>query len=147
LSHRITVSPKLNAPEADLDAIAQTILDYMLGGHEKRAQALHPALAKRAFVPHPRTGNAVLREVTHSELVETVRCVPDQTDKQSAQEQRAQITIYDVFEDIAMVKAVAAAYVDYIHLAKVYGDWQIINVLCRPPYRTASREPVSMGII
>jgi hypothetical protein len=129
-------SPQLTAPKTDIDAITQTILDYMIGGPEKRARALHPALAKRAFVTHPDTHNTVLRIVTPSELVETVRCGPD---PQPNREWRTDITIFDVYEDVAVARAIGQSYMDYIHLAKVDGEWTIINILCRPPRRPQSR--------
>lgn len=129
-------TPHLSASQTDIKAITQTILDYMIGGHEKRARALHPALAKRAFVRHPDTRNTVLRIVTPSELVETVRCGPD---PQPNPEWRTDITIFDVYEDVAMARAIGQTYMDYIHLAKVEGEWKIINILCRPPQKTPTQ--------
>jgi hypothetical protein len=41
----------------------------------------------------------------------------------------ADVTLLDVFEGAASVKIVAAQWVDYLHLAKEGGDWQIVNVL------------------
>ena len=129
-------SPHLTTSKADVEAITQTILDYMIGGHERRARALHPALAKRAFVTHPDTQNTVLRIVTPSELVETVRCGPE---PQPNREWRTDITIFDVYEDVAMARAIGQTYMDYIHLAKVDGEWKIINILCRPPHKPESQ--------
>jgi len=41
------------------------------------------------------------------------------------------ITILDIFENIATVKATTEyfPFIDYCHLGKVNGEWKIINVL------------------
>jgi hypothetical protein len=38
------------------------------------------------------------------------------------------VTILDRFENAAVVKIVAAEWIDYLELAKVDGEWKIINV-------------------
>jgi hypothetical protein len=39
------------------------------------------------------------------------------------------VTILDVYNDIATVRAESAGYIDYLHIGKVNGEWVIINVL------------------
>jgi hypothetical protein len=43
--------------------------------------------------------------------------------------QQKDITILDVFENAASVKAVMSGWIDYMHMAKVNGRWVIVNVL------------------
>jgi hypothetical protein len=45
------------------------------------------------------------------------------------EKQQKDITILDVFENAASVKAVMVGWVDYMHVAKVNGRWVIVNVL------------------
>ena len=39
------------------------------------------------------------------------------------------ITILDSYEEIAAVKVSSGEYMEYIHLARQDGQWQIINVI------------------
>ncbi|HXQ37945.1 MAG TPA: nuclear transport factor 2 family protein, partial [Anaerolineales bacterium] len=45
------------------------------------------------------------------------------------EKQQKDITILDVFENAASVKAVMSGWIDYMHMAKVNGRWVIVNVL------------------
>ncbi len=39
------------------------------------------------------------------------------------------LDLLDVFGDIATVRLLSSAYVDYLHIARVGDRWQIVNVL------------------
>jgi hypothetical protein len=39
------------------------------------------------------------------------------------------VTILDVFQNAASVRATMADWIDYMHMAKVDGRWAIVNVL------------------
>jgi hypothetical protein len=43
--------------------------------------------------------------------------------------QQKDITILDVFENAASVKAIMSGWIDYMHMAKINGRWAIVNVL------------------
>jgi hypothetical protein len=45
------------------------------------------------------------------------------------EKQQKDVTILDRFNNAAMVKIVAADWVDYLQVAKFNGEWKIINVL------------------
>ncbi len=47
------------------------------------------------------------------------------------QELKAEIIIYDVFENVATAKSFSNKYkfIDYIHLGKIDGKWKIVNML------------------
>ena len=45
------------------------------------------------------------------------------------EKQQKDVTILDRYENTAMVKVVAADWVDYLQIAKFNGEWKIINVL------------------
>ena len=47
------------------------------------------------------------------------------------QEFKANITIFDISNDIATIKVTQNKYkfFDYIHLGKIDGEWKIINLL------------------
>lgn len=116
---------------ADSTAIRQTALDYIEGWYTgdagRMAQAIHTALVKRIVATHPTTGEQVFRDQDSTALVAATKKgygtkIPDK-------KRRKGVTILDVFEGAASVKIAAADWVDYLHLVKQDGDWQIINVL------------------
>lgn len=115
----------------DTTAIRQRALDYIEGWYtgdtDRMSSAVHSKLVKRIFATHPKTGQQVFKDQDSTALVTATEQghgskIPD------ARRQEA-ITILDVFRDAASVKIVAAGWIDYLHLAKVNGDWQIVNVL------------------
>ena len=46
-----------------------------------------------------------------------------------AAERKIEVTIFDVYDNIATVKIDSADFLDYAHMAKINGEWKIINVL------------------
>ena len=44
-------------------------------------------------------------------------------------ERRRDVQILDIFQDVASVRIDAHGWIDYMHLAKVGGNWMIVNVL------------------
>ena len=112
---------------ADEEAIQAAGLDYLQGWYTVDAarmeRALHPELAKRIF-RHNADGTKTLGQMSAMTLVQRTR---SGIGKNSVQ--RADIKILDVFRDTASVRADANGWVDYLHVAKVDGEWKIINVL------------------
>jgi len=115
----------------DSVAIRQTALDYIKGWYtgdaDQMAGAVHVELVKRIVAVHPRTGKQVFRDQDSTALVTATKKgygtkIPDK-------KRQKEVTILDVFEGAASVKIVAADWVDYLHLVKQDGDWQIVNVL------------------
>ena len=115
---------------ADSSAIRASALNYIEGWYTADAarmeRALHPHLAKR-FVEPRADGGVQLTETTALELVQPVRRgggsdIPVST-------RRTDVQILDIFQDVASVRVDAHAWIDYMHLARVGGDWRIVNVL------------------
>lgn len=115
---------------ADSTAIRATALDYIEGWYAADAarmeRALHPHLAKR-FVERFVDGQARLTETTALELVQQVRGGGGSGTPE--RERRADVRILDVFQDVASVRVDAHGWIDYMHLARTRGEWQIVNVL------------------
>ena len=116
--------------DADRQAITQTALDYVEGWYEanpeRMERALHPDLAKRVVFTDEK-GRSRLDQMSAMGLVLGVRRgggkdIPKE-------KQQKDITILDVFENAASVKAVMSGWIDYMHIAKVNGRWVIVNVL------------------
>lgn len=91
-------------------------------------RAVHPDLAKRILSNNPQTGKDRLDEMSALKLVQVTRgeCGGKKTTKES---QQKDITIFDVYEDMASVRVVFTGWVDYVHMTKFNGRWVIVNVL------------------
>ena len=116
--------------DADKAAITQTALDYLEGWYagdtERMERSLHPELAKR-IVRTNAQGQSRLEQMGAMTLVQyTRRGFGKSTPKDK---QQKDVTILDVFENAASVKAVATDWIDYLHVAKFNGKWVIVNVL------------------
>lgn len=129
----VQILSSVQASETDLKMIGETILDYMecwySGEHERLARSLHPALVKRGFYPHRWTETKIISVSSVSGMIENVRAKALKGEQRPKSEWQADITILDVFQGIATAKAIGAGWVDYIHLARVDGEWKIINIL------------------
>jgi hypothetical protein len=124
------VQGQTKVTDADREAITQTALDYVEGWYEgnveRMERALHPDLAKRVVFTDEK-GRSRLDQMSAMGLVQGVkRGGGKDTPKEK---QQKDITILDVFENAASVKAVMSGWIDYMHIAKVNGRWVIVNVL------------------
>ena len=119
---------------SDSDQIRQTCLDYLEGWYTGDAgrmqQALHADLSKRGYQIIPATDRPNLVHLSATNMVEYTRTgtgrVEPGTDLQ------IDIAVHDVGANIASVRASSLKFVDYIHLARLDGRWQIVNVLWEP---------------
>jgi hypothetical protein len=116
---------------ADKEAIKQTALDYVEGWYEGNAErmerALHPDLAKRIVSTNPKSGKDRLDQMSALALVQYTRAGGGK--KAPKENQQKDVTILDVYENMASVKVVFADWVDFVHIAKFNGRWVIVNVL------------------
>ena len=114
----------------DRDAITQCALDYIDGYYtadeERMDRAVHSELSKRIVRTDPNTGKSVLQNMNAEQLVGIVARAPGPVPEEQRQ---SDVTILDVFENVASVKIVASAWIDYLHVGRVDGEWKIINVL------------------
>jgi hypothetical protein len=115
----------------DSSSIRATALDYVEGWYEgnpeRMGRALHPELVKRIVGTDTTTRHSVLENMGASALVNgTRRGWGKETPKDR---QQKDVTILDIFGNVASVKAVMADWIDYLHIAKVDGRWVIVNVL------------------
>ena len=125
-----TTQAQTTVSDADKAAITQTALDYLEGWYaadgERMERALHPELAKRIMRTNAQ-GQSRLDQMGAMTLVQyTRRGGGKDTPKDK---QQKDITILDVVGNTASVKAVAADWIDYLHVAKSNGKWVIVNVL------------------
>lgn len=116
--------------DSNVEAILAAVEDYYGGWYAADAgrmeRCLHPGLAKRA-VKMDGSGGQSLLTLTKEGMV---RATQNGGGTDAPVEKRHwQVTALDVYEEIAAVKVLAGEYVEYIHLARQDGRWQILNVL------------------
>jgi hypothetical protein len=120
-----------SSSSADAAAIKATALNYIEGWYEGNAErmerALHPALAKRIASTNRQNGRSKLDQMSAMNLVQSTRAGGGKDTPKERQQK--DVTILDVYEGAASVKAIAPDRIDYMHLAKFNGRWVIVNVL------------------
>ncbi|UCC45677.1 MAG: nuclear transport factor 2 family protein [Candidatus Zixiibacteriota bacterium] len=118
----------------DEQLIIETTSDYIEGWYEgnpiRMDRALHPDLAKRGLRAFEKTGGTILSHASASTMVEYTKAglgklKPDET-------ANIEIEVLDIDKNIASVKVSSVKFIDYIHLARSEGRWQIVNVLWEP---------------
>ena len=116
--------------DADREAIKQAALDYVEGWYEgnveRMERSLHPDLAKRIVNTNPQ-GRSQLDQMSAMGLVQGVKRGGGKNTPKERQDK--EVTILDVFQNAASVKAVMSGWIDYMHIGKFNGRWVVINVL------------------
>jgi hypothetical protein len=119
-----------SARAADLAGIRQAALDYMQGWYEGDAErmrrCLHPELIKRAMT-NPQTGERRLYQVTQPQMVTWTQ--QGGGSETPADQRFYEVTVLDVYDEIACARAESYHYVDYLQLARSEGTWLLVNVL------------------
>ncbi len=115
--------------KTDQEAVKQAVLDYVEGVYEanpaKIERSVHPDLAKRGFfVNEQETTESTMSFTEFMEHTKTYN-----KDGQFPLDSPKEIIIYEVLDQTASVKLIAAWGIDYMHLAKYNGKWKIIHVL------------------
>lgn len=121
-------APSQASTDQDAAAIEATARNYIEGwfeGDETRMEkALWRDLAKRIVASELGIDQVDIVQTTALELVQ-------QTRAKSAQPipKGLDIVILDRLGNAASVRVDAGAWVDYMHVAKIHGEWKIVNVL------------------
>jgi hypothetical protein len=119
--------------EKDKAAVKETALNYIEGWYSGDAgrmeQALHPDLAKRGVWIDPKSGETVLRPLSAEKLIDYTK---QGGGKKPKDQWGIEVTIFDMLENSATVKIVSVDFIDYAHIAKINGEWKLLNVLWEP---------------
>ena len=113
--------------EMAIKAVARDYIEgWYTGDAARMERALHPHLAKR-FLERMPDGGVRLTDTTALELVQQVKAgggsgVPEKV-------RRMDISVLDIFQDVASVRVDAHGWIDYMHLARHGNRWLIVNVL------------------
>ncbi len=124
---------------ADKEAITAIAFDYMDGALDGDAvrleNAIHPELTKVNVDTLPQTGTSILRKSGYSRLIEVVGAG---FAKLPEEQRMIEVEILAVKEGLASVAVTSARFYDYLHIAKLDGDWKIVNVLWKSNAEAAS---------
>lgn len=121
--------------DADGAAIRSVARDYIEAFYSadvsRLEHVLHPEVIGRHVTIDPRTHRSAIDTASARSLIQRTRerrgkSLPDSL-------QRAQLTVLDRVPEAAMVKVVAADSIDYLQMAKLDGEWKIVDVLWTSP--------------
>lgn len=118
--------------EKDLQEIKKVALAYIESQHKPNPKlmksALHPLLVKRSVFKNKETKKDYISE-TKAEYMEIVAETYNKKGDKFPANPKKEVKILDAAELTASVKITADDWIDYLHVAKVNGEWKIINVL------------------
>lgn len=122
--------------DEDQAAIKQTAMDYVDGFYssspERLDKALHPNLQKVTLHTLP-SGRSMLD--FNGAAANLKEYAAAGLGGKPADQRMIKVTILDVFDDIATIKIDSADFLDYAHVARISGEWKIINVLWAPHHK------------
>ena len=126
----------------DKEAVRQAALDYVEGIYEvnpsRIERSVHPELVKRGFFIKRGETAYSGAPMTFTQLVELSKNW-NKSGTAVAKDAPKEVIVYEVLDQTASVKVVASWGIDYMHLAKYDGRWQIINILWQTHPPKASR--------
>ncbi len=112
--------------------IKQVALDYIESQHhlkpEQFERAAHPRMVKRTFWTNKKTQKEYLRETFTDAMILLAETYNQNGDK-FPKNPKKKVIILDIFDKTASVKLIADEWIDYMHIVKLNGKWQIVNVL------------------
>jgi Putative lumazine-binding len=112
---------------ADVEAVTLVATEYFqswfAADGERMRACLHPALAKRTM-EEPGAESLLLHEDPTDRLVEDTA-----SGEGTGFDPRQDVTVLDVFRDIATVMVRSEPFVEYLHLARFGTTWLIVNAL------------------
>jgi len=99
---------------------------WYLGDDQLMAATIHPQMAKK-IVFSTGSKNGALAYLSSKDLLAQTR--NKRVQQVSQRDLVNSITILDLYNNTAMVKAETPSWIDYLHLAKISGEWKIVNIL------------------
>lgn len=124
------VSPGIALTTPAADSVKAAVLDYTDGFYSGDAsrmeRAVHPDLNKAYPRYLARTGRTAPAYTTYSMLIEITRAGTGKL-ADSARHLKAEVVTID--GNFANAKVISANFSDYLQLARINGEWKIINVL------------------
>lgn len=115
--------------QEDRQGVVGAAMDYMEGAvtadAERVARGVHPELNK-IVINTLDNGRQILGYNRGTTLVEIVRGLGD---RMASVDKNVDVTVFDIGADVASVRAVGQLWYDLLQIAKVDGQWRLMNVL------------------
>jgi len=112
--------------------IRQATLDYIESQHhlkpEQFERSTHPRMVKRTFWTNKKTQKEYLGETFRDAMIILAETYNQKGDK-FPENPKKEVVILDIYDKTASVKLIADEWIDYMHIVKLNGRWQIVNVL------------------
>jgi Putative lumazine-binding len=116
------------------DLITQAALDYFEGWFDgdvaRMDRALHADLVKRGVDDESEAESLCM--TTKQRMLELTATGQGAQEAEAAGSRRLDVTVVDVYGDIASVTVRSAVYREYLHLVRTRDGWKIANALWRP---------------
>ncbi len=132
-----TAAPAMAQSAADRDAVRQAALDDVEGistvDTSRIERSVSKNLTKRGFWREP--SDAAYRPETVMTFDQLMKLTAAWNKDGKRDTSIKEVTVLDVLDQTASAKVVAMWGIDYMHLAKYDGRWQIINIVwqAHPP--------------
>lgn len=128
----LTANPAIAQTEKDSLEIRQVALDYIESQHnmqpEQFERSAHPRMVKRTFRLDKKTQKEFLSETFRDAMILLTETYNQDGDKFPENPQK-EVVILDIYDKTASVKLIADDWIDYMHIVKLNGRWQLVNVL------------------
>ncbi len=112
--------------------IKRVALAYIEAQHKPNPQlmegALHPRMVKRSVFTNKASQKQYVSEYFTENMIILAQTYNAKGDK-FPENPRKEVKFLDVSALTASVKLIADAWIDYMHVVKVNGEWKVINVL------------------
>ena len=105
--------------------VTDYIEGYYAGDAARMEKSIHPHYLKHVISVSD--GRLRMTEKTGLQMVQDVR--QNGPADQPKSEQKEEITVFEVANDMASVKLVTPHWTDYMTLAKWNGEWKIVSVV------------------
>ena len=119
----------------DREKVRLAVVDYVEGVYQvepaRIERSVHPDLTKHGFWREKDKDGYATGKMSFARLVEVAKTWNKSGNL--AKDAPKEITVFDVQDQTASAKLVAAWGTDYFHLAKYDGKWMIINILWQSP--------------
>jgi Putative lumazine-binding len=119
---------RIDASQADKDAITKVALDYLEGyvcaDPARHLGAYHPEAIKRRYFED--------RDGVFGVTTLSPQTMADLAAVQTPGDSAGEVIIDDVYGDIASVRLYSSRWVDYLHIVKARGEWKLFHVTWRP---------------
>ena len=121
-----------NQDQEQIESVAKEYLTaWHQGNADLMASVVHPQMSKK-IVFNAGDSSGSLAYLSANDLLEQTRRKRTQTI--DINKLNADISVLDIYKNTAMVKAETKNWIDYLHLAKISGEWKIVNILWELKY-------------